>query len=280
MDGREVVPSNALQIDVLGHEFDRTHGSDDPPTDLVFAVANSVFVRLRTLARAQQIKPIAPRTSIWRMTYLRDDETEFEHEDGLYRRRNGAQFEWHALAIPPSLWEAAFTELPTNYQPPPWSTLILDAFSLLPEVGPAMVLASAAIETRIRSALDVLARQAGIDKAFWTWLMERGGAYFKEPSIGEQLDQVLRGIAGASLKDDNRLWEGYQNLRKARNSFAHEGRSSIGGVHVTRERAGELLALAQEIVEWIESLLPPEEHAPPVREWAQVQWERLMLAPE
>jgi hypothetical protein len=70
-----------------------------------------------------------------------------------------------------------------------------------------MVLASAAIETRIGSALDMLAARSSLNPEFWTWLTERGGVYYKEPSFAEQLDQLLRGVVGVSLKDDQRLWE-------------------------------------------------------------------------
>jgi len=63
---------------------------------------------------------------------------------------------------------------------------------------------------------------------------------------------------GRSLKEEPVLWEGYRNLRAARNSFAHAGRAVIGTTEVSLEKAKDLLAKANSIVDWLEPSLPAD----------------------
>lgn len=280
MDGLRVVAANVLQIDVLADEFDRRMDTDqDPPDGPVFDVANNCLLRLRHLTRAQQIRMLDPSRTIRRVTYLNDDETELEPTDGLLRGFASGGRSISFMGLPPSLWDAAF-DVPIGYTPSPSWTLLLDAFGLLPEVGPPIVLAYSAIETRTDSALDLLARAAGLDERFWEWLTTREGKYYKEPSIAEKLDPLLRGVSGVSLKDDERLWEAFQNLRKARNTFAHQGVAKIGDVVVDEARTRELLVAASSIVDWVEALLPEDERRPPIVEWATVEHTLMLFAPE
>jgi hypothetical protein len=84
------------------------------------------------------------------------------------------------------------------------------------------VLGFTALEVRIEAALNELARLFGVRPDVWEWLNDRGD-YRKEPSTVEQFDSLLKSVTGRTLKEDNRLWEAFQNLRKARNAFAHDG---------------------------------------------------------
>jgi hypothetical protein len=92
--------------------------------------------------------------------------------------------------------------LPDEFEVTPWDTLFLDALDLLPEVGPALVLTYTALETRVESALDVLAPESDISEEFWRWIRDRQSDWRAEPSVADHLDQVLRELGGRSLKDE------------------------------------------------------------------------------
>jgi hypothetical protein len=144
-----------------------------------------------------------------------------------------------------------------GYEAPPWAELLLDAMDLDAELGPSLVLAATAVETRIANALDLLAGGKLSDR-LWAWLRDREGDYIRTPSVAEQLDVLLEVLGGRSLKDDARLWAAGVHLRDARNSFVHEGRATFGKSKqvVTREKARELIQQAGEIIDFIEGLLP------------------------
>ena len=278
MDDLRVIAANVLQIDVLAEKFERSQGTEDPPVAPVFAEANSILRRLRHLTRATHIKPIDQRSTIWRMDFLNDDESELASAEGLYRRRGGARWELQYLGLPPSLWDAAAAFLP-DFQLDPSASLLLDAYSLLPDIGPALVLATSAIETRTDSALDLLAEGADLDHDFWEWLRQRGGQYHKEPSFAEKLDPLLKGVAGVSLRDEALLWQKFQDIRKARNTFTHEGLPSIGNTIVDSDKAIALIRTAEEIIDWIEALLPEAARRPPFEPWVTIQSERTLFGP-
>ena len=75
----------------------------------------------------------------------------------------------------------------------------------------------------------------------------------------------LRVLAGKSLRNQSDLWQGFKDLKEARNPFVHNGiavirigkRKKIEKV-VTRELAYNLVRQAKEILDWVESFLPPE----------------------
>jgi len=157
--------------------------------------------------------------------------------------------------------------------------LLLDAYALLPQIGPAIVLAYTAIETRIAQALDRLAALTGLNPLLWMWLTDRGD-FTKDPSTAEQLDVLSRALAGKSLKDDTGLWESFQNLRTARNRFVHEGMASIGKqrLAVDDNRAQQLINGAELIIDWIENLLPEDERRPRAQSPNPVTVARLLFA--
>jgi hypothetical protein len=264
IDGEQTVLANVLRVDITG-DFDR---SDQAKVGQEYRIALEVVQKtialLRTLSRAPFVLAPDEHTS-WRVRYLRDDGTEFDPTPGLVRARGqlsipGPKRAW----IAPEMWNA----LPLQERDPSPSSddLILDALNLGPQVGAAIVLAYTSIEVRIATALELLAaRNASIiGQRFWTWVNDRGN-FLKEPSVKEQLTDMLDMLSGRSMKRESVLWAAYIELRKARNSFVHEGKALLpGGVHVTPEKAMELVGRAQEIVDWIELGLSPSERRPTV----------------
>jgi hypothetical protein len=273
------IVGDVLRIDFLRDQFNRRHGSDDPPTALAFNLANSWLRRFRVLNRVGWAKPLSEHTVPWKLALLNDDETEVEPVEGQWRRRLGAALRMQYTALDSYGWNA-ITALPFNYEAQPSDELLLDADALLPQVGPAIVLAYAAVETRITGALDRLAALTGLNSALWSWLTDRGD-FRKDPSPAEQLDMVSSALTGRSLKGEPQLWEAFQNLRDARNRFVHEGKASVGRqrLEVDGERARQLVSGAGLIVDWIESLLPEAERRPRAQSPNQVTVARLFYVP-
>jgi hypothetical protein len=212
------------------------------------------------------------------MLFLNDDETELEKTPGEFRRLFGSSSQERVVALDVPIW-GAIKSLPINYEPEPSDELLLDAYGLLPQVGPAIVLAYTAIETRIARALDRLAALVGVNPVLWGWINDRGN-FIKDPSTAEQLDVLAKSLIGKSLKDEARLWEGYQNLRQARNGFVHAGKATIGKnqVEVDAAQANELIQGAERIIDWIEGLLPEPERRPRFQSPNQLTVMRLLLA--
>lgn len=259
--GQPVVLADALQIDFLSEAFDRRHESDDPPSEMAFAVANELLEKLRVLSQSGQAQTIARDTVPWRISYLNDDESALEPDPQLKRTLASAHMRMSFLGLPIELW-SAIGDLPEGYALRPSDRLFFDAVGLMREVGPSLVLAFSAIETHVGAVLDSLAAAAGVDPGVWGWIREREGDYRREPSIGEQLDVLLKWLSGRSLKERPRRWEGFQKLKKARNSFVHEGAAVVDGEIVTAPRAAELVITAGEILTWLDSMLPQEERRP------------------
>ena len=147
--------------------------------------------------------------------------------------------------------------LPIEYEPPPWKMLLLDAEHVLPQIGPAIVLAATALEVGISQILDDLASRSPIPVDLWHWITNRG-FFLKEPSEEEQFDELLRILVGTSLKEDPSLWEGFKNIKDARNSFVHEGTATIGRNVVREEDARRLIGKAKEIFSFLRSKIPED----------------------
>jgi len=277
LDGVATVQADALRIDFWKDEFDRSHGTDDPPTELCFEIANQLLARLRTLSRAPVIRPVAPNATVWHLRYLTDADAELAEGPEQIRGRGSAGWTWSAVGLNRSTWEQA-GRLRRDWHPPTSDNLLLDAVGLLPEVGPALVLAATAVETRLESASHVLAKETAVNSELWNWINDRGD-YRKEPSVSERADKILHALVGESLKGDRRLWEAFKNLRDARNSFVHGGRAYIGKEAVSRERASQLIALAGDIIEWLEDRLPEEERRPKLEATPQMQLTKLLIPP-
>lgn len=255
VDEQETYLANALCVDVIG-EFDRREGPVGSEYRTALAVASRMLSLFRSLARGPFVLPPDEHTT-WRVRYLNDDETEFEQMDGLVRGRGTASSGRIPRAwVAPEIWHAL--SMTREGAPPPSDELLLDAFNLWPHIGASVVLAYTAIEVRIATALDLLVKRSAhsVSAAIWIWINNRGN-FLNEPSVEEQLSDILEILSGRSLKRESPLWGAYCDLRKARNSFVHEGKSVLaGGAVVTPDKASELIARAQEIVDWIEASRP------------------------
>jgi hypothetical protein len=261
MNGEPVFAADVIQVDFVADSFDRRHDRDDPPVGLLFEAVNGFIARFRTLGRAFQITEVSPGNTSWSIEYLNDDESELQPQQGFARRRVGTQFSIEFLGMPRTLWDRIH-ELPSNYRPGAWDELLLDAFGRLPHIGAAIVLGFSALEVRIEAALNDLSRLHRVRPEVWEWINDRGD-YRKEPSTQEQFDSLLRAIGGRTLKEDNALWEAFQNLRKARNAFTHDGVAALGRVPVDQAQATQFLQKASEIIDWVDALLPEPLRRPP-----------------
>jgi hypothetical protein len=228
--------------------------------DTLFEIVNSLVHRLRSVGRASGIHPIVKETSCWRIEFLTDAGEVLAPEPGLSRARNGAAFKFQITGFTEPFWQAA-TGLPREFRTKAWETLLLDAEDQLPGIATAVVLAAAALETLIGSALAAMAPADRVPAELWAFIDDRGD-YRKEPSVTERYDQLLHALTGHSLKERPELWKAFQNLRKARNSLMHEGVLAISGAAVTRDQGFALIGRAKEIADWLEGLLPPSERRP------------------
>jgi hypothetical protein len=263
IDGVTAFQADALRIDFRKESFDRCAGTHiDPPEDVIDGAINFFLTRLRHVARAGQVRPVRFPLITWRMRYLNDDESELKEEAGLVRGRGTKSFSASFIALTNKIWTDVFN-LPPDYEPPPWESLLLDATVEMPSIGPALVLAATALEVFISRVLDRLAPTKVIPPELWHWINERGGGPLrKEPSPVEQYDALLKLLTGHSLKDEPLLWEAFKNLKDARNAFVHEGIAKIGQTPVSTESANKLIASASDIIAKIREWLPNELHWP------------------
>ena len=281
VDGSPIIQANLLQIDFRKPDFDRRPPTElmggDPPIELVFEIVNDFLGALRSVAQAGYVKPLDP-LSVWRLDYLADDGSELPAKKGLIQSRFASGFHWRVSVVNEAIWNRMRAVIP-NYRPSTWETLLLDAKALLPEVGPALVLAFTALETLIAATLDQLASQIDMPDGLWQWINDRGD-YRKEPSVEEKFNVLLSALANKSLKEERRLWKAFKNLKEARNSFVHEGKAVIGKneEEVTPEKASSLIAKARDIVRWVEPLLPSEMRSPDIEQRFDVEVSK-QLAP-
>lgn len=254
INNKESIQVNTLRIDFYKEDFDRQKGIDcDPPFDFIRNIINSFLEKLRFVTRAKHIRPINFPSGSWKLQYLNDDETELEIEEGLVRRRIGIEYTFKYTVLDNEVW-SNLQELPIDYTPPQWVSLLLDANDALPEIGTAVVLAETALEVFISTILDELSKSSTIPKDIWVWLNERD--WIRKPAVDEQFGVLLKELAGISLKDNGKLWEAFKNLKAARNSFVHGGIAQIGNKPISVGKAKELVTLALEIILWIREKLP------------------------
>ncbi len=270
MDGLPAFQADVLRIDFHRESFNRAKDSPcDPPEDVIRRAVNSFLIRLRHVARADQVRPLDYPSGTWRLQYLNDDETELAADEKLVRARGVVRFSLRLIALNKQIWEDIH-ELPPDYEPPPWEDLLLDAQADLPRIGPAVVLAATALEVFISRTLDRLAVLRPVPPELWTWINQRGD-YLREPTVEEQYDSLLKLLTGHSLKTEARLWESFKNLKKARNSFVHEGIAKVGGAAVSIEAARMLVASASEIISKLREWLPQELHWPVFKHTVRIQ---------
>jgi hypothetical protein len=262
IDGVTAFQADALRIDFRKESFDRRAGTHiDPPEDVIDRAINFFLTRLRHVTRAGQVRPVRFPLVTWRMRYLNDDESEFKEEAGLVRGRGIKSIPFSpVIPLTNKIWADVF-DLPPDYEPPPWESLLLDATVEMPSIGPALVLAATALEVFISRVLDRLAPTKVVPPELWHWINERGN-WLKEPALEEQYGVLMKLLTGHSLKEEPLLWEAFKNLKDARNAFVHEGIAKIGQIPVSTETANKLIASASNIIEKVREWLPNELHWP------------------
>jgi len=251
---------DAIQVKIVAAPFDRQQGRGaDTVRPLVVVVCdaiNGLLQRLRVLSRATHMKPVTPDGLLYRLVLLEDSGAPVKAEEGKWRQLNTSRFQITYTAVTPAIWQELVGL--GEYETPPWDELLLDAMDLDVEMGPSLVLAATAVQTRIVNALDVLAENK-VESELWAWINDRDEDYMKTPAVSEQLDHLLKSLGARSLKDDQALWQAGVQLRQARNSFVHDGRAVLGKrtkTPITREKARELVTKAGEIIDFIEALPP------------------------
>lgn len=254
-----VIQANALQIDFLKENFQREeNGECDPPYVLINRSINAFLLKLRFVTRGSQIRTVDFPLVSWHLEYLNDDESALKKKKGLVRGRGGRKYEVRWIALTKEIWED-LNKLGTEFVPPEWDSLLLDAHEALPEIGPSVVLAATALEVFVAHILNAMAEKSTVPKELWNWINNRAW-WLKEPDSKEQFDTLLRVLLGVSLKDNNELWGALCNLRDARNSFVHEGVARIGKARVplSTDDARKLIGKANEIVKFVKEKLPAE----------------------
>jgi hypothetical protein len=258
LNDRKTTLANLLLIEYRKDSFVRDsptqeRAPDDPPVEHAFAVFNGLLRRIRSATQAARIREVTPVTVIWRCEYLNDDGTPLVPDDRYIRVRTAVAFNFEGQALLKQHWDKIHT-LPVDYAPPIWETLLLDAELMLPQVGPALVLAFASIETIASATMNHLAGHSPTPASLWEWLNARGP--WKDPTIDEQCGDLLKVFVGRSLKDNALLWQAFKNLATVRNRFVHEGVATLGGKAVTEVECTALLAKAKEVIEFLEQFLP------------------------
>jgi len=261
VDERRTAQVNVLVLDFVSPEFDRSQRetspvTTDPPVKAVIEIANLILSRIRVYSRAFQIKPLELGNVPWHVRYLTDNQQELDREEGKLRGVRGGSRTLGGAALTPEIIEMAANS--QTEEPFAWDQLLLDSYAQLPDVGGAIVMASASLETFIGWAVNILHQKNPLPLGLWEWINKRDH-WTKEPSVSEKFDALLRVFTGHSLKDESKLWQAFSELRKARNSLVHEGSVKLGGKPLEAGDALNLIFNADKIIKWVELLLP-EEH--------------------
>ncbi len=272
INGVVAFQADTLRLDFSKDSFDLRASIDcDPPLQIIERVANEFLIKLRYVTRAFQIHSIDIGNVSWRLDYINDDETELDPGLGtnekLVRGRGRILHSLSWISITKDVWENIF-RLEPNYEPPPWDALILDAYDELPSIGSSVVLAATALEVFISKILDDLAIMNELSSDIWGWINERR----REPSLEEQFSDLLRILSNHSLKDENKLWESFLDLKDARNSFVHGGIAAIRKVPINSQNAYELVTSATQIISKIKEWLPENMHWPEFKHELKFQW--------
>jgi hypothetical protein len=252
-----VVAANALLVELRRETFDRDRGEKN--VEFAFSVLDAWLTRMRMIMHAADVAPVRRQGTRWLLQYLNDDGSLAWPERG---DAFCAPHELVAVNLSPEMWASAAECQPIGDATIAATNLLLDARTMSHHVGASIVLAFTALEVRVESALDVLAKRKDADPQLWRWINERNGRTAR-PSTEEQRGILLDIVGQRSLKTEPRLWEAFKNLRAARNSFVHGGVPLIGKTPVNESTAFELIGLAFEILTWIETQLPSEDRRPP-----------------
>jgi hypothetical protein len=185
------------------------------------ALLNRWLTTYRVVVGATHVKPLPELGQSWRIDFLDDSGNALGVKTNPKPHGSVAGKVDAVASLVPNFWKAsavlALSQVPTR-----WEELLVDAFEVWPNVGAAVVLAYTAIETRIDAAVSVLAISQSVDKRLWEWLAEKR-PYLTQPTTEEKAKFLFQLFTGDSLSDDKSNWKTFSQMRKARNSFAHEG---------------------------------------------------------
>lgn len=235
--------------------------TDVPTFPLAIEIANEFLSRFRMLTGDFRIRNLIATRTLAVLEYLADDGQPVAKDPSKLSGAANHYANTRLNPLPPHVWDAIRTTTAAT-DGRAWDGLLLDAIGLLPDIGPALVLAATSLETLIADALDSLSGATSVvPQSLWTWINDRGD-YRKEPSVLDQYDTLLKVFTGRSLRDETELWEALRNIRDARNSFVHEGKALIGKREVSLADARALLAKAERIVQWVEAFLPETARRP------------------
>jgi hypothetical protein len=174
------------------------------------------------------------------------------------------------------MWDEVHS-LPTDYVPPPWESLLLDATLSGVSSGNSIVLATTALEVFISHVLDGLATRRAQPNGLWEWINNRFD-HEREPSLEEQYDVLLKVLTSHSLKEDRGLWQAFRDVKSARNSFVHEGIARIGKASepVDPKTVRSLIHSAELVISKIREWLPDDmrwkqqDQKPEIRIWKRL----------
>lgn len=260
IDGKPTHQMNLIQIDFIKDSFDRRQNNKTEQEQILTIaeelVANFINA-VRSRGQAAHIRPPSRLDSLWLIQYLNDDGTELEHDPALFRMRFSGRIEFRATGLSLPIWKEVLSLMPEHI-PHTWESLYLDARDPDTQPGTSVVLSYAALETMINSALDTLAIEK-LDPDVWSWIKQPGENWQKEPSVSDMYDKILKLLCGQSLKEESKLWDIFVTLKKARNSFVHEGRLLVDKHELNSIEARDLVDKTSKILNWVEEKLP-EEH--------------------
>lgn len=229
----------------------------------------SYLVRLKYASKAPQVQHIELPEGAWQLTYLNDDGSELPKQDGFVRGHGALAMSFSWIACDSALWDIVHS-LPPDYSPPEWRALLTDATGALPHVGTAIVLTATSLEVFISEILDGLQARSTVPNEAWSWINDRANRQ-NNPTVEEQYSSLLALFCGKSLKNEGELWQGFKNLKTARNSFVHAGSATVGGVAVTVSQASEYIAIAERITSRIRGWIPEEMRWPEFVHQVQLQ---------
>lgn len=270
LNGFPAFQANVLNITFRKESFDRRiEGEIDPPAEVIKKVVLSFLERLKFAGKIPQVKMINFPHCPWEIEYLNDDGTELDSVIGQARAKFSMHFSFQYNACDPALWEIIHS-IPSDFIAPAWHTLLVDSRGALPHVGTTIVLAATGLEVLISGLTESLGRRMVGPSEIWDWINDRGD-WQKEPSVEEQYSVLLKILTGHSLKEDKELWEGFRNLRTARNCFVHQGVPMVGKKELSIGEAIALIDKADQIVAKIRDWLPEEDRWPVYQHSVQLE---------
>lgn len=253
-------------------------GDDAPTFALAIDIANEFLSRFRMLTGDFRIRRLIAAKTLAVLEFLGDDGQPVAEDPSKFKGAANHHAKTSLNPLPLHVWEAMRTTTATTDRRA-WDGLLLDAVGLLPEIGPALVLAATSLETLIADALDTLSgTTSAVPPAIWMWINDRGD-YRKEPSVLDQYAVLLKAFTGRSLREDTELWEALRNIRDARNSFVHEGRALVGKREPSLDDARGLLAKADRIVQWVEAFLPETARRPRLSQTIRIAVKKSAVPP-